>query len=138
MSVAERVTTHLPYLRRFARAVTGSQKSGDVSALDGDWHEVEKVVGNKAEGASPRRRRRVLQRRGPAGHARFHPALMLIRAYRARGHFYANLDPLGLEPHHNEEDLDPRSYGFTDADMDRPIFLDGSSGSEIGTLPRDR
>src|SRR5215471_13464278 len=26
-------------------------------------------------------------------------ALMLIRAYRARGHFYANLDPLGLEPH---------------------------------------
>jgi cholesterol oxidase len=37
---------------------------------------------------------------------------MLIRAYRARGHFYANLDPLGLEPHHKEEDLDPRSYGF--------------------------
>src|SRR5262249_33575299 len=32
-------------------------------------------------------------------------ALMLIRAYRARGHFYANLDPLGLEPHHDEEDL---------------------------------
>ena len=29
MSVAERVTPHLPYLRRFARAVTGSQKSGD-------------------------------------------------------------------------------------------------------------
>src|ERR1700674_2746213 len=37
MSVAERVTTHLPYLRRFARAVTGSQKSGDayvVSTLE--------------------------------------------------------------------------------------------------------
>src|SRR3954462_6973519 len=59
---------------------------------------------------------------------------MLIRAYRARGHFYANLDPLGLEPHHNEEDLDPRSYGFTDADMDRPIFLDKVLGLEIGTL----
>src|SRR4029077_851751 len=29
MSVAELVATHLPYLRRFARAVTGSQKSGD-------------------------------------------------------------------------------------------------------------
>jgi DNA-directed RNA polymerase specialized sigma24 family protein/CheY-like chemotaxis protein len=29
MSLAERVTAHLPYLRRFARAVTGSQKSGD-------------------------------------------------------------------------------------------------------------
>ena len=37
MSVAEKVTAHLPYLRRFARAVTGSQKSGDayvVSTLE--------------------------------------------------------------------------------------------------------
>jgi CheY-like chemotaxis protein len=37
MSIAERVTAHLPYLRRFARAVTGSQKSGDayvVSTLE--------------------------------------------------------------------------------------------------------
>ena len=37
MSLAERVTAHLPYLRRFARAVTGSQKSGDayvVSTLE--------------------------------------------------------------------------------------------------------
>jgi DNA-directed RNA polymerase specialized sigma24 family protein len=37
MSIAEKVTTHLPYLRRFARAVTGSQKSGDayvVSTLE--------------------------------------------------------------------------------------------------------
>jgi DNA-directed RNA polymerase specialized sigma24 family protein len=29
MSVSEKVTAHLPYLRRFARATTGSQKSGD-------------------------------------------------------------------------------------------------------------
>lgn len=37
MSIAERVTAHLPYLRRFARSVTGSQKSGDayvVSTLE--------------------------------------------------------------------------------------------------------
>src|SRR5712691_2552790 len=37
MSVAEQVAEHLPYLRRFARAVTGSQKSGDayvVSTLE--------------------------------------------------------------------------------------------------------
>ena len=61
-------------------------------------------------------------------------ALMLIRAYRARGHFYANLDPLGLEPHKDEQDLDPRSYGFTDADMDRKIFLDRVLGLEFGTL----
>lgn len=37
MSIAERVAAHLPYLRRFARSVTGSQKSGDayvVSTLE--------------------------------------------------------------------------------------------------------
>jgi DNA-directed RNA polymerase specialized sigma24 family protein len=37
MSVAEKVAPHLPYLRRFARTVTGSQKSGDayvVSTLE--------------------------------------------------------------------------------------------------------
>jgi DNA-directed RNA polymerase specialized sigma24 family protein len=37
MSLAEKVTAYLPYLRRFARAVTGSQKSGDayvVSTLE--------------------------------------------------------------------------------------------------------
>ncbi len=61
-------------------------------------------------------------------------ALMLIRAYRARGHFHANLDPLGLEAPKNEEELDPRSYGFTDADLDRQIFLDNVLGLEFGTL----
>src|SRR6478672_4269331 len=105
-----------------------------ISALDGDWHEVEKAVGNKlkarAQGAGFEFSSAEVQQ---ATRDSIH-ALMLIRAYRARGHFYANLDPLGLEPHHNEEDLDPRSYGFTDADMDRPIFLDKVLGLEIGTL----
>ena len=59
---------------------------------------------------------------------------MLIRAYRARGHFHANLDPLGLEPQKNEEELDPRTYGFSDADLDRPIFLDKVLGLEFGTI----
>jgi 2-oxoglutarate dehydrogenase E1 component len=61
-------------------------------------------------------------------------ALMLIRAYRARGHFHANLDPLGLEPPKNEEELDPRSYGFGEADLDRRIFLDGVLGLQFGTI----
>src|SRR5499425_2918081 len=61
-------------------------------------------------------------------------ALMLIRAYRARGHFHANLDPLGLEPPQNEEELDPRSYGFSETDYDRKIFLDRVLGLEFGTL----
>ena len=61
-------------------------------------------------------------------------ALMLIRAYRARGHFHANLDPLGLEAPKNEEELDPRSYGFGEGDLDRRIFLDNVLGLEFGTV----
>ncbi len=61
-------------------------------------------------------------------------ALMLIRAYRARGHFHADLDPLRLEPPQNEEELDPRTYGFGEADLDRRIFLDGVLGLQFGSI----
>src|SRR5215813_2986819 len=61
-------------------------------------------------------------------------ALMLIRAYRARGHFHADLDPLGLEPPKNQEELDPRSYGFGKGDLDHRIFLDNVLGLEFGTV----
>ncbi|CAL8976216.1 2-oxoglutarate dehydrogenase E1 component [Rhodoplanes serenus] len=61
-------------------------------------------------------------------------ALMLIRAYRMRGHLHANLDPLGLEAIKDHEELDPKSYGFTPADYDRRIFLDYVLGLEFGTL----
>ncbi|MET4701549.1 2-oxoglutarate dehydrogenase E1 component [Constrictibacter sp. MBR-5] len=61
-------------------------------------------------------------------------ALMLIRAYRVRGHLYANLDPLGLhQPVHHPE-LDYAHYGFTEADLDRPIFIDGVLGLEMASL----
>lgn len=55
-------------------------------------------------------------------------ALMLIRAYRIRGHLAADLDPLNLRDESLHPELDPRSYGFTEADMDRPIFLDNVLG----------
>ncbi|HLB81067.1 MAG TPA: thiamine pyrophosphate-dependent enzyme, partial [Dongiaceae bacterium] len=61
-------------------------------------------------------------------------ALMLIRAYRVRGHLEANLDPLGLKPREPHPELDPRSYGFTEADMDRPIFIDNVLGLETASL----
>ncbi len=61
-------------------------------------------------------------------------ALMLIRAYRARGHLMANLDPLGLEPPTPHPELEPSSYGFTDSDMDRPIFINYVLGLESATL----
>ncbi|MFZ5789497.1 MAG: 2-oxoglutarate dehydrogenase E1 component [Pseudomonadota bacterium] len=61
-------------------------------------------------------------------------ALMLIRAYRVRGHLEANLDPLQLKPRQKHPELDPASYGFTEADMDRPIFIDHVLGLEYATL----
>ncbi len=61
-------------------------------------------------------------------------ALMLIRAYRVRGHLEAKLDPLGLKPIEAHPELNPKSYGFTDADMDRPIFINYVLGLETATL----
>ncbi len=61
-------------------------------------------------------------------------ALMLIRAYRARGHLVANLDPLGLKMPTAHPELDPAHYGFTDSDYDRPIFINGVLGMETATL----
>jgi 2-oxoglutarate dehydrogenase E1 component len=61
-------------------------------------------------------------------------ALMMIRAYRVRGHLIARFDPLGLEGNDSHSELDYRSYGFTDADMDQQIFIDHVLGLEFATL----
>jgi 2-oxoglutarate dehydrogenase E1 component len=61
-------------------------------------------------------------------------ALMLIRAYRIRGHLAADLDPLGMRDVRNQPELDPRSYGFAEADMDRPIFIDNVLGLQVASM----
>ena len=61
-------------------------------------------------------------------------AVMLIRAYRIRGHLLADLDPLSLENKPLHPELDPATYGFTDADWDRPIFINYVLGLETATL----
>ncbi len=61
-------------------------------------------------------------------------ALMLIRAYRIRGHLIADLDPLGMRDVSAHPELDPASYGFTPADMDRPIYIDNVLGLEMATM----
>ena len=105
-----------------------------LSALDGQWAETEKKLGDKvrakAQDAGVELSPVDVQQ---ATRDSIH-ALMLIRAYRIRGHFHAKLDPLGLEPRKDDEELDPRSYGFTETDYDRKIFLDKVLGLEFGTL----
>ncbi|MDF1669687.1 MAG: 2-oxoglutarate dehydrogenase E1 component [Roseovarius sp.] len=61
-------------------------------------------------------------------------ALMLIRAYRIRGHLAADLDPLDLREMPPHPELDPKSYGFTEADMDRPIFIDNVLGLQVASI----
>lgn len=108
------------------------------SALDGNWAEVEKAVGAKiaakaqvkgGDRAGALSSADVLQATRDSVRA-----LMLIRAYRMRGHFHAKLDPLGIEAPKNREELDPRTYGFSEADFDRKIFLDHVLGLEYATL----
>ncbi|CAA7611768.1 2-oxoglutarate decarboxylase, thiamin-requiring [Candidatus Terasakiella magnetica] len=61
-------------------------------------------------------------------------ALMLIRSYRVRGHLLAELDPLGLTKREQHPELDYRTYGFTEADLDREIFIDNVLGLETAKL----
>src|SRR5215208_2903535 len=61
-------------------------------------------------------------------------AMMLIRTYRVRGHLAADLDPLGLSKHDVPADLTPAFHGFTEADLDRPIFICGVLGFETATV----
>ena len=110
-----------------------------VNALDGNWQVVEKAIGDKlakkaaekpATAAAPAPSQSDIQRAARDSVR----ALMLVRAYRMRGHFHANLDPLGIEARPSHEELDPASYGFTAADLDRPIFLDHVLGLEFATI----
>src|SRR5262249_24057337 len=60
--------------------------------------------------------------------------LMMIRGYRTRGHLHANLDPLGLAPRMEHEDLHASTYGFADTDLDRRLLIDGALGLEFARV----
>ena len=60
--------------------------------------------------------------------------LRLIRAYHMNGHLTANLDPLNLSKKEYHPELDYKSYGLTDNDLDKEIFIDGSFGLESAPL----
>src|ERR1700751_1804543 len=107
---------------------------GLTGALDAGWQEASAAIGGKLKAQAQARGVDITSAEVERATRDSIRALMLIRAYRARGHFHANLDPLGLEAPKNEEELDPRSYGFGEADLDRPIFLDKVLGLEFGTI----
>ncbi|MEO1135689.1 MAG: 2-oxoglutarate dehydrogenase E1 component [Pseudomonadota bacterium] len=104
------------------------------AALDGDWSVLEpqlkaKIEKRAAGAPATMSEADVLQATKDSLRA-----LMLIRAYRIRGHLIADLDPLGLQEQTVHPELDPASLGFTEADMDRPIFIDHVLGLETATL----
>ncbi len=51
-----------------------------------------------------------------------------------RGHLEADLDPLGIERRADHPELDYRTYGFSEADLDREIFINNLLGRERATL----
>ncbi len=101
-----------------------------IAAFDGNWAQLE-----------PRLQEKIALARPDAPVAEIMQAvkdsvraLMMIRAYRIRGHLAAQLDPLGLSSFEEQPELQPETYGFGPADRDRPIFLDNVLGLETATI----
>ncbi|MFI0396814.1 2-oxoglutarate dehydrogenase E1 component [Paracoccus jiaweipingae] len=61
-------------------------------------------------------------------------ALMLIRAFRIRGHLHAQLDPLAMREVPDHGELKPETYGFHSGDLDRPIFIDNVLGLQVASI----
>src|SRR5215475_8401426 len=111
-----------------------AEKTELTAALTGDWGGLERGLHDR------------LEARAQAGGVRLDPiasvratqdsirALILIRAYRVMGHLAADLDPLGLSERKIHKELRPETYGFTQADLDRPIFIDKVLGLEMATV----
>jgi 2-oxoglutarate dehydrogenase E1 component len=110
------------------------EKSELTAALTGDWGAVERSLrhGLKARaGAAGINLDPAASMRATQDSIR---ALMLIRAYRVMGHLAADLDPLRLAARKMHRELRPETYGFTEADLDRPIFIDKVMGLEIASV----
>jgi 2-oxoglutarate dehydrogenase E1 component len=106
-----------------------------VSALDGDWGAVEKHLDKKVREKSAEKAGGVSEAEVLRATRDSVRAIMMIRAYRMRGHLHANLDPLGIaNPLEDYNELSPEAYGFTEADYDRPIFIDHVLGLEYATV----
>ncbi|NOD76554.1 MULTISPECIES: 2-oxoglutarate dehydrogenase E1 component [unclassified Ruegeria] len=104
-------------------------------ALTGEWAEIDaKAAGKKIKDKAADKGVEVSDDQIKRAVLDSLRALMLIRAYRIRGHLAADLDPLGMRAASNHPELDPKTYGFTDADMDRPIFIDNVLGLQVASM----
>ncbi|WP_171234953.1 2-oxoglutarate dehydrogenase E1 component [Ruegeria sp. HKCCA6837] len=104
-------------------------------ALTGEWAEIDaKAAGKKIKDKAADKGVEVSDDQIKRAVLDSLRALMLIRAYRIRGHLAADLDPLGMRAATNHPELDPKTYGFTDADMDRPIFIDNVLGLQVASM----
>jgi 2-oxoglutarate dehydrogenase E1 component len=126
-------------------AGTGPSWAVPLSRLEGARSEVVAALTGEYEATERRIRDRVAERAqatgfelSPAASYRTTQdsirALMMIRAYRVMGHLVADLDPLGLTERSVHRELKAETYGFTEADLDRPIFLDRYLGLETATM----
>ena len=105
-----------------------------VNALDGDWPTAEKALGDKIKAKAAAKGEALSDADVVRATRDSVRAIMMIRAYRMRGHLHANLDPLGIEARMDHEELHPSSYGFEDGDYDRKIFIDHVLGLEYATI----
>ena len=109
--------------------------NGDlINAFDGNWAPVEKALGDKLKGKAEARGVAITDAEVQQQTRDSVRALMMIRAYRMRGHLHADLDPLQLKEPGDHEELHPSTYGFTEADWDRKIFIDHVLGLEFATI----
>ena len=117
-------------LHEDARAVLGEGASWAPASA-------QRIIKNGHGDTSEATRTALATQSGPASNAAILDsvrAIWLIRVYRMRGHLLANLDPLGLTQTPYYAELDPATYGFTEADYDRPIFSDGTLGFQHATI----
>ncbi|MDH3580771.1 MAG: 2-oxoglutarate dehydrogenase E1 component [Hyphomicrobiales bacterium] len=111
------------------------QANGElVAAIDGDWAQAEQHIGDRIQGRAQSMGVELPGELTLSATRDSVRALMMIRSYRVRGHLAANLDPLGLAEKTSHSELDPTSYGFTERDHDRKIFLDHVLGMEFATV----
>ncbi len=106
-----------------------------VSAMDGNWAQLESTLGEKISARAKSSGQVASSEDIQLATRDSVRALMMIRAYRMRGHLHADLDPLGLSPSGYHEELHPSSYGFSEADYQRTIFIDNVLGLEFASIP---